>query len=139
MFLFVILTSLLAGWYFIAFYSKKPKAKKILGFGSLLTALFIILRVGPLRLLYFINLLLPILPFFKNLNVHSQNFNAKTNRAEMSESEALEILGLEKTASREEIRAAYKKLILKNHPDQGGSKYIAEKLIKAKDVLLKRR
>lgn len=54
----------------------------------------------------------------------------------MTRSEALDLLGLEEGASRDQIREAYHRLILKNHPDQGGSAYIAAKLNQAKAVLL---
>jgi len=54
----------------------------------------------------------------------------------MTRNEALDMLDLEEGASRDQIREAYHRLILKNHPDQGGSAYIAAKLNQAKAVLL---
>jgi curved DNA-binding protein CbpA len=54
----------------------------------------------------------------------------------MTRAEALEILGLPPDADRETILAAWRKLIKLNHPDHGGSKYIAAKLNEAKRVLL---
>ena len=56
----------------------------------------------------------------------------------MGRKEALEILELDEKATEEEIKKAYKKLMAKVHPDQGGSKYLAAKLNAAKDVLLKK-
>jgi hypothetical protein len=54
----------------------------------------------------------------------------------MSRAEALKVLGLGEGASEADIRAAHRKLIMSNHPDKGGSDYLASKVNEAKDVLL---
>jgi DnaJ family protein C protein 19 len=54
----------------------------------------------------------------------------------MSRTEALQILGLREGAPREKIREAHRKLMRINHPDTGGSAYLAAKVNEAKDVLL---
>ena len=54
----------------------------------------------------------------------------------MSRAEALEVLGLEDGVGVDEIEAAYKTLIVKNHPDQGGTDWLAARLNEARDVLL---
>jgi hypothetical protein len=54
----------------------------------------------------------------------------------MSRSEAFAVLGLKPEADDDAILAAHRKLILKNHPDVGGSSEAAARINEAKDVLL---
>jgi DnaJ-class molecular chaperone len=53
----------------------------------------------------------------------------------LSESEAYEILGLDQTASKEDVIKAHKRLVQRLHPDRGGSEYLAAKINAAKDRL----
>ena len=45
------------------------------------------------------------------------------------------VLGISKGASVDEIKSAYKKLALKNHPDRGGDKDVFQKIQQAYEVL----
>lgn len=54
----------------------------------------------------------------------------------MSRAQALKVLGLEEGAEPDEIRAAHRRMMLRAHPDQGGSAWLAAQVNQAKDVLL---
>ena len=58
------------------------------------------------------------------------------SKGPMSRSEALDILGLQDGANADDIEEAYKALIMKNHPDQGGTDWLAARLNEARDTLL---
>jgi len=63
--------------------------------------------------------------------------NVTSSSENMTRDEALEILELAGKPTDEEIKAAHHRLMMKIHPDQGGSGYFAAKLNQAKDLLLK--
>jgi curved DNA-binding protein CbpA len=56
----------------------------------------------------------------------------------MTRPEALRILDLAEGASDDAIRDAHRRLMVRIHPDRGGSTFLAAKLNEARDVLLRR-
>ncbi len=55
---------------------------------------------------------------------------------QMSREEAYAVLGLRPGASADEIRIAHRRLMMRCHPDHGGSDWLASRLNQAKDMLL---
>ncbi|KAM0948159.1 putative DnaJ domain, Chaperone J-domain superfamily [Dioscorea sansibarensis] len=54
----------------------------------------------------------------------------------MTRREAALILGIRENATPDKVREAHRKVMVANHPDAGGSHYLASKINEAKDVLL---
>ena len=61
---------------------------------------------------------------------------ADTAWANMSRDEALEVLELAPDATPDAIREAHQRVLQRIHPDQGGSRYLAAAVNRAKVVLL---
>ncbi|CAM9513073.1 unnamed protein product, partial [Chrysoparadoxa australica] len=55
----------------------------------------------------------------------------------MTRREAALVLGVRESAAAERIKAAHRRILMLNHPDKGGSKYMAAKINEAKELLLK--
>lgn len=62
---------------------------------------------------------------------------AAAKSGKMTRAEALQVLGLSDPADPDIIEEAYKRLMMKVHPDQQGSDWMAAKLNEARDLLLK--
>ena len=119
---------------------KFKKYLKLFIFISLILFLIFLMRFNP-KIISIIPLVfvlffkwMPVLSFLK-----STFFSKKTqsvNLKKMDRAEALEILGLDRKATKDEIIERYNKLIKKNHPDLGGSEWITKRINKARDILL---
>ncbi|MDY0376783.1 MAG: DnaJ domain-containing protein [Desulfobacterium sp.] len=67
---------------------------------------------------------------FRNHHKDRSGFDNMTRR------EAYQILGIDSSASQEEIHQAWRQLIKGVHPDSGGSAFLAAKINTARDILL---
>ncbi|GJN23135.1 hypothetical protein PR202_gb10756 [Eleusine coracana subsp. coracana] len=57
-------------------------------------------------------------------------------QSEMNRREAALILGVRERATMDKIKEAHKRVMVANHPDAGGSHYVASKINEAKDILM---
>src|SRR5688572_6549903 len=75
-------------------------------------------------------------PFIKKKFGGMDEEKPASSSTAMTRAEALKILDIYDGASAEEIQDAYKRLMLKVHPDNQGSDWMAAKLNQARDLLL---
>ncbi|XP_027185242.1 mitochondrial import inner membrane translocase subunit TIM14-1-like [Coffea eugenioides] len=54
----------------------------------------------------------------------------------MTRREAALILGIRENVTADKVKEAHRKVMVANHPDAGGSHYLASKINEAKDVML---
>uniref|UniRef100_A0A2C9WA58 J domain-containing protein n=1 Tax=Manihot esculenta TaxID=3983 RepID=A0A2C9WA58_MANES len=54
----------------------------------------------------------------------------------MTRREAALILGIRESTPSDKVREAHRRVMVANHPDAGGSHYLASKINEAKDILL---
>ncbi|XP_059463370.1 mitochondrial import inner membrane translocase subunit TIM14-2 [Corylus avellana] len=54
----------------------------------------------------------------------------------MTRREAALILGIRESVAAEKVKEAHRRVMVANHPDAGGSHYLASKINEAKDVML---
>lgn len=71
------------------------------------------------------------------LAVASRMRSLTARRPGMTAAEARALLGVDETAGPEAINAAWRRLMVRAHPDQGGTRGLAEQLNAARDRLLR--
>jgi len=127
---FIILALVLI---FLAFMGRLNWLFALVGvvFASVVRLLPVILRYAPqLQRLWLL--------FNSAKNKHSNYDHKVTGHEMMSKARAYEILGLKPGATAEEIIQAHRKLMQKNHPDRGGTDFLAAQINRAKKVLLEK-
>mmetsp|Transcript_9500 Transcript_9500/g.11990 ORF Transcript_9500/g.11990 Transcript_9500/m.11990 type:complete len:139 (+) Transcript_9500:85-501(+) len=73
---------------------------------------------------------------FFNLSVGAKYYEGGFEE-QMTRKEAALILGVRESSTAKRIKEAHRKLLILNHPDTGGSTYMAGKINEAKELLLK--
>lgn len=75
---------------------------------------------------------MPSMPSPEGMRYYAGGFEDKMTRRE-----AAQILGIRESADAKRIKAAHRKILIANHPDKGGSPYMATKINEAKEMLIK--
>lgn len=78
---------------------------------------------------------LPKTPTFSSSIFTDTRYYKGGFETKMSRREAALILGISPNASKAKIKEVHKRIMILNHPDKGGSPYIAAKINEAKDLL----
>ncbi|MBL0942150.1 MAG: DnaJ domain-containing protein [Alphaproteobacteria bacterium] len=108
----------------------------------LLGGIFLLLSGRLIPVLSFFTALIPfVLPLWvyaKRSLLNSQSEESTKNfERPMTLEEAYQILELKPGANAQAIKKAHHRIIMKLHPDHGGSTYLTIKVNQAKDLLLK--
>ncbi len=150
--IFLALVALVGVMWYLSWYKKTDREQRNKSLISILlyscaAALLILVITGRIPWLFailsaatpWINRALTMKAMWNRFNQpggQQQQQPSPPKTAEMTEKEAREILGLESSASEQEIVAAHKNLMQKIHPDKGGSDYLAAQINQARDTLL---
>jgi DnaJ domain len=75
----------------------------------------------------------------RNSSAGAKGGGTRPASGDVSVEEAYAILGVKPGATADQIKEAHRRLMVKLHPDHGGSDYLATKINRARDVLLRAR
>lgn len=114
-------------------YTKPKNAKSMLTAGGLLGVFILFARITRLPL----GTLMTLLPFLLEQWRKYEAQKPTADKTQMTREEACLILGVSAGDNKGTILEAHRRLIQKNHPDLGGTDYLAAKINQARDILLK--
>lgn len=138
--LLVFLLHLTLKWFTRVDAAAVHRALRWLLIGLVLILVFLLIRFGLLHLaaiVSFISVAMPLLQKFqRNKGSKAEGRAPHRKQPRMTAQEAREILAVQPDTPAKEIQAAHRRMIQKNHPDHGGSEYLASKINEARDVLL---
>lgn len=145
--LFLALVGLIGVMWYLGWYRRADARQRNRSLVSILlygvaAALLILVLTG--RIPWLFALFGAALPWFNRLLMVKQIWNRfsrsgekrASTKVKMTPEEAYKILDLPVDASRQDIIDAHRRLIQKNHPDRGGSDFLATQINQAKDTLL---
>jgi hypothetical protein len=142
--------------YLVKYIRKQPKEMRprlLLKYGLYALAIVLILLVltgrvhwvaaaiGALlpilqRLLFLGMRFMPFLKFWQSHKQQTQGSSAPSSTGKMNLKQAKEIFGLDTIESIEQITKRHRELMQKNHPDRGGSDFLASQINEAKEILI---
>lgn len=148
--LIILLALIFLAWYLRNRFVSTPKADRkrlITGWLLWLTVAVVVAMALTGRLHWIGGLMALSVPFIRQFalwfmqrklnEMDAKNSSQEvSSESEMDRQKALQILNLGEQPNREEIVQAHRKMMQKNHPDQGGSDYLAAMLNQAKDLLI---
>jgi len=97
-----------------------------------------VMRFLPVLLRYIPQIQKLIQFFYHSRNAANQSKTSVQKSTNLTKEQACDSLGVSLVATKQEIIDAHRKLIFKNHPDRGGSDYLAAQINQAKETLLQR-
>jgi hypothetical protein len=84
----------------------------------------------------FFPLIMRVMPFLKRRKNEQQAPTHNMSSNSMDQEKALKVFGFDSLPDEEKIVLRHRELMQKNHPDRGGSDFLAAQINQAKDVLL---
>lgn len=134
--LLVFILHTMLRWFANAEPTQVRKAFRWVFVAIVVAAIFFLIRFGLLHLAAIVSFLSVVVPLLQRFQSNKGARKDAPHKARMTQEEAREILGVGEGADRKQVLAAHRRMIQKNHPDTGGSEYLASKINEARDVLL---